>query len=213
MTRANSWQADASENWQQRKSAHMRETILTAARDCLVEGGYRGLTTIAIVQRTGISRGALHHHFANRVELVGALIDFVLHRRLAFFVGAYRAGLENAGDGDLIDIATDLHWQSVQTEDYAAYLELALAARTDVELADILVPATRAFDAEWMEEMERIFPQWNDNKREMLIASDLASAVHLGLLVNRPFMGNKARRSAVRDQLLASIKRIYQSES
>ena len=67
----------AEPRWQQRKAAMTRENIMQAAIDCLVECGYAGLTTSEIVRRANISRGAMHHHFANRTELVAALIDFV----------------------------------------------------------------------------------------------------------------------------------------
>lgn len=195
--------------WQQRKSALTRESILSAAVDCLVEQGYAGLTTIEVAKRAGVSRGAMHHHFANRSELVSALIDHVLHRRLEFFLGEYIGSLKSAEPLDAIAQATQLHWQSVLTPEYTAYLELAMASRTDRDLADLLVPATRAFDKEWAEEMERAFPQWEARREAMQLASDLAAAVHLGLLVNRPFMGDPERRAAVRERLVQVVETIF----
>lgn len=195
--------------WQQKKAARTRESILQAALECLVESGYSGLTTIEVTKRAGISRGAMHHHFANRSELVSALIDYVLHRRLDFFLGEYIGSLKEADTAEMIPLATDMHWQSVQTPEYAAYIELAMAARTDAELADLIVPATKAFDLEWGRAMEKAFPQWEGRRRAMQLSSDLAAAVHLGLLVSRPFMGDKARRSAVRERLIKVVEQIY----
>lgn len=210
---ATSQQAGEPVRWQQRKAALTRESILTAAVDCLVEQGYTGLTTIEVTKRAAISRGALHHHFANRTELVTALIDFVLHRRLEFFLGEYLASMKDVPAEEAIARATEMHWQSVQTPEYAAYLELAMAARTDRELAGLLVPATQAFDREWAEEMEHAFPQWEGRQAAMQLSSDLAAAVHLGLLINRPFMGDKQRRSAVRERLVQVVEALYREAS
>ncbi len=200
---------DGEMRWQQRKSAMTRESILKAATECLVELGYSGLTTIEVTKRAAISRGAMHHHFANRAELVAALIDFVLHRRLEFFLGEYLASLRDAEPSEAIRLATEMHWQSVLTPEYSAYLELAMAARTDAELADLLVPATKAFDKEWMDEMEKAFPQWDGRHEALHLASDFAAALHLGLLMNRPFLGDPERRSAVRQKLIAVVEQIY----
>ena len=202
----------AEPRWQQRKAAMTRESIMQAAIDCLVECGYAGLTTSEIVRRANISRGAMHHHFANRTELVAALIDFVQHRRLEFFLGEYLSSLRDAEPAEAIRLATELHWQSVLTPEYSAYLELAMAARTDADLASLLVPATKAFDKEWMDKMEEAFPQWDGRHEALHLASDFAAALHLGLLVNRPFLGNPSRRSAVRDKLITVIEQLYAEE-
>lgn len=199
--------------WQQRKAAMTREGILRAAVDCLVEQGYVGLTTIEVTRRAGISRGAMHHHFANRSELVAALIDFVLHRRLEFFLGEYMKTFGKADAVDAITAAAEMHWQSVQTPEYAAYLELAMAARTDEELAGLLIPATQKFDREWAEEMEGAFPQWDGHEEALQLASDFAAALHLGLLINRPFMGDQKRRIAVRKKLVEAVLQIHREAS
>ncbi|UAB79320.1 TetR/AcrR family transcriptional regulator [Erythrobacter sp. SCSIO 43205] len=201
--------ADSEPRWQQRKAAMTRESILQAGIDCLVERGYAGLTTSEVVRRANISRGAMHHHFANRSELVAALIDFVQHRRLEFFLSEYLGSLRDAEPKEAIQLATDLHWQSVLTPEYSAYLELAMAARTDADLAAVLVPATKAFDKEWMDKMEDAFPQWDGRHEALHLASDFAAALHLGLLINRPFLGNPERRSAVRQKLIEVVKQIY----
>ncbi len=187
-----------------------RDAILRAAVECLVDVGYSGLTTTEVTKRAEVSRGAMHHHFANRAELVSALIDHVLHRRLEFFLGDDTSSIESADPEDFIAHGAQVHWDCVQLPEYAAYVELAVAARTDKELAALLVPATNAFDREWAEEMEKVFPQWEQRREAMQLASDFVAAVHLGLLVNRPFMGNPERRSAVRDQLVKLIETIYE---
>ena len=197
------------ERWQQRKSAMTREGILSAAVECLVEQGYTGLTTIEVARRAEVSRGAMHHHFANRTELVTALIDWVLHQRLERFLTDYVSAIENVANADFFATAAELHWQGMLAPEYTAYIELAMAARTDSDLSAILVPATKAFDREWTAAMRKAFPEWESRAEAMQLASDMANAVHLGLYINRPFMGDAARRNAVRKQLVAVVESIY----
>jgi len=195
--------------WQQRKAALTREAILDAAVDCLVERGYTGLTTIEVTRRAGISRGAMHHHFATRMEMVAALIDHVLTLRLDRFLKDYLASLERDPDEDVIAVASELHWQAMLTPEFAAYLELTMVARTDRKLADLLVPATVASDREWLRAMTEAFPQWQGNPEALLLANDLTVAVHVGLLVNRPYIGDRERRAAVRSKLIEVLREIH----
>ena len=44
----------------------------------------------------------------------------------------------------MVSVATTMHWKSVQTREYAAYLELAVAARTDAELNCHFEPAAES---------------------------------------------------------------------
>lgn len=195
--------------WQQRKSALTRDAILQAAVDCLVDQGYAGLTTIEVTKRAGISRGAMHHHFANRTELVAALIDYVLHKRLEFFLSEYVTSLKSLDAPEALALGTEINWQSMLRPEFTAYLELAMAARTDTALADILVPATKAFDREWSEEMERTYPQWAVDHQAMHLASDIVIAVHVGLLINRPFMEGTGRRKQVQERLVQLVEAMY----
>lgn len=196
--------------WQQRKAAATRKLILDAATDCLVEGGYARLTTVEVLERAKVSRGAMHHHFPSRADLVSALIEHVLHKRLDRFLADYLAALQDSDPALAIEVATEVHWQSVKTPEFTAYLELVMAARTDEELAVLLIPATREFEATWMREVERALPHWQGASDAMLLANDVAAAVHLGLLINRPFIEQAERREAVRTALVDLVKDIFE---
>lgn len=197
------------ERWQQRKAAATRKLILDAATDCLIEGGYARLTTVEVLKQANVSRGAMHHHFASRADLVSALIDHVLHKRLDRFLSDYLAALRDSDPENAIEVATAVHWESVKTPEFTAYLELVMAARTDPELSALLVPATQAFEREWIGEVERAIPQWSGASEAMLLANDLAAALHLGLVVNRPFIAEAERREAVRNALVDMVKTIF----
>lgn len=197
------------QRWQQRKAAATRNLILDAAAHCLVEGGYARLTTVEVLKRANVSRGAMHHHFASRAELVSALIDHVLRKRLDRFLSDYLAALRDSDPENAIEIATGVHWDSMKTPEFTAYLELVIAARTDPELSALLVPATQAFEREWIGEVERAIPHWDGASQAMLLANDIAAAMHLGLVINRPFIADPTRRKAVRAALVDMVKTIF----
>lgn len=200
--------ADEPVRWQQRKSAQTRLKMLEAAVDCLVSGGYAGLTTAQVAERAAVSRGAMHHHFATRIELVAAVVDHIFYQRIRLFLDDYLAAMAQRGDEELIDLATQAHWRSVQTREYAAYLELAVAARTDPELDAAFEPAARRYDEVWTAEMIESFPQWQDQWRAMKLGSDFAIAVHSGLLMHRPVFGPE-RIEQVLKLTIATVRGLY----
>ena len=92
--------------WQQRKSARTRLRIIEAAIDCLVENGFAGLTTQAVVERTGVSRGAMHHHFPTLIALVGAVVEHVFFERMRLFLEDYLERMKDAAESERLEIAT-----------------------------------------------------------------------------------------------------------
>lgn len=189
--------------WQQQKSARTRVRLVEAAIDCLVEGGYPGLTTQQVAERTGISRGAMHHHFPTRMDLVAAVIDHVFYERMRLFLEDYLRELARGSDEDVLAIATAAHWRSVQGREYAAYLELAVAARTDAELDRVFAPAAQRYDAVWISEMIESFPFWRDRWEAMKQANDLVVVAHMGLLIQRSVLGEA--RTAQMNRLIAQF--------
>lgn len=52
---------------------HLREALLEAARELVIQGGVEALTLREVARRAGVSTAAPYHHFADKAELVGAL--------------------------------------------------------------------------------------------------------------------------------------------
>ncbi|MBB6375871.1 AcrR family transcriptional regulator [Pseudonocardia eucalypti] len=85
--------------------AARRERILDAAWACFGRYGYAGATVRRLEQATGMSRGAIFHHFGDKEMLFLALVDREA-RRIAVMagrrdaVGLMREMLADAGAGD-----------------------------------------------------------------------------------------------------------------
>ena len=56
------------------KGQTTRDQLVTAARDLFARDGYEATSTEAVLQRSGISRGSLYHHFPDKKALFEAVL-------------------------------------------------------------------------------------------------------------------------------------------
>jgi AcrR family transcriptional regulator len=191
------------DGWQKRKSAQTRVAVLDAAVDCLATQGYSRTTTQLIAQTANISRGAMMHHYASKQELIDSVIDYTFFKRMEVFgkqiqrLSVRERVEEQAG--------IELFWQTLLTREYRAYLELAIAARTDAELRAIFEPKARRFDDVWRAQIVQLFPEWVDKQDRLLLAVDFCQAAMEGLLLNRTIWEPRDRRVAVRKMVARAI--------
>jgi AcrR family transcriptional regulator len=54
-----------------------RDRIIATARKLFTERGYEGTSTESVLAESGVSRGALYHHFDNKRALFAAVLDAV----------------------------------------------------------------------------------------------------------------------------------------
>ena len=151
----------------------------------------------------------MHHHFATRLELVAAVVEHVFYHRMRFYLENYFAAVRGGGEELLVEIASEQHWHSVQTREYAVYLELAVAARTDAELEAFFAPAAQRYDEVWTNEMIEAFPQWRAHWDALKLASDFTMAAHMGLLLHAPTFGNGERLERVRELVARTVRSLY----
>ncbi|MBI1186033.1 MAG: TetR family transcriptional regulator [Alphaproteobacteria bacterium] len=188
--------ASEDDGWQKRKSAQTRIAILQAAVECLASFGYARTTTQLIAQHANISRGAMMHHYATKQELIESVIDYTFYRRLENLTERIRTLSEHERIVEQAGI--ELFWQTLLTPEYQAYLELAVASRTDEELRTIFTPKARRFDAVWSDEIAAIFPEWADKRDKLRLAVDFCISAMEGLMLNRDIWEPRTRRQSVR---------------
>jgi AcrR family transcriptional regulator len=123
---------------QQERSRATQQRLLEATVECLVEHGWSGATTTVIAERAGVSRGAQLHHYPTRAALVLAAVTHLADLR-ARELRAEAVGL--TGDpGERLDRVVDMLAAVFTGPLFVAALEVWMAARTDPELRDALVP-------------------------------------------------------------------------
>lgn len=109
----------------------MRGRLLQATVDCLVDHGYAGTTTTAVVKRAGVSRGAILHHFPTKADLVATAVEYVLDRRNEDFKINFSRLPRDEG---LMEAVLEALWKEVNGPTFHAWLELIVASRTDPAL-------------------------------------------------------------------------------
>jgi AcrR family transcriptional regulator len=59
------------------RSAATKDALIRAARPLFAAAGFGGVSTEAIVQAAGVTRGAMYHQFADKTELFAAVFESV----------------------------------------------------------------------------------------------------------------------------------------
>lgn len=111
----------------------MRQRVLDAAIETLAERGYANMTTNDVLERGGLSRGGMLHHFPSKAALVAAAIDHLFDARIAHFRSAV---LALPRDADTVSAALQIAWRDFTSPAWGAALELLVAARSDAELGE-----------------------------------------------------------------------------
>ncbi len=166
------------QGWQAQKSASTRNQIIEAAIKCFVELGYARTTTTVIAERAGLSRGAMLHHFPSKLDIVRAAVEYLHAKRLRAF---RKAMTRPTTDGDHVRQGVEAYWAHVKHPMFVAFFELAVASRTDPELASILRPVQEAFEKQWQEAALDVFPEWRGKGDRFDLALDLSRYVLEGM--------------------------------
>jgi len=158
------------------KSATTRARIIDATIRCLVKFGYAGTTTLKVAEEADVSRGAMMHHFANAAALIYATAEELHQRRL-------KAHVRRAKEFDHQQTSKIVHqsWDQFTSPNFIAFLELGMAARTDEELAAILLPMQREYSEKWYRQALKLYPEWAGASEEYDLAFSLSQVTLQGM--------------------------------
>jgi AcrR family transcriptional regulator len=106
---------------QAERTATTRTALLTATVECLVERGYRGVTTTHVAHRAGVSPGALLHHYPTKADLLCAAVGHLFDQRNAEF----RKTMADLPPGSVRgSAAIDLLWSGFSGPTFLAVVRL-----------------------------------------------------------------------------------------
>lgn len=177
---------------QARKSQATQRAIVETTIRCLVKYGYHDTTYIRISEESGISRGAMRHHFPTRADIMRATIEYLHEKRLAAF---RKAAASIPEDESRTRANIEALWNHVNHPVFMVFIDLGLAARRDQELNAILAPAQETFRRECYYAALEMFPEWLKHREELRTAIDLALYMMEGMVLdNLPPDGESARR-------------------
>lgn len=161
------------------KSAQTRGRLIEATIQCLVRVGYSGTTTPLVATEAGLSRGAMLHHFENSATLIRATIVELHERRLR----AFRRASEITEHDPAAMVGA--YWKQVQKPAFVAFQELALAARTNPELAQIMRPLQVEYRERFNEEALALFPEWQSEPQHLAEAIALSQTLIEGMAMSQ----------------------------
>lgn len=116
---------------QAERSAATRAKLISATIATLNALGYTATTTIEVVRRARVSRGAMLHHFSTRAELLLATAEHIL-REQEFERRDVLRTVER-GEPRFYSI-TDAMWNTMQQPEAVALTEIMLGGRSDPEI-------------------------------------------------------------------------------
>src|SRR5688572_28435551 len=122
---------------QEERTRAMRQRLLEATVDCLVERGWSGTSTALVSKRAGVSRGAQLHHFPTNNDLVLAAVAHVTEVCGADLAAAARQLPSGRRRTRAVLEMLAAHFTSPL---FTAALELWVAARTDSTLHQAVGP-------------------------------------------------------------------------
>ncbi|GAA1744186.1 TetR/AcrR family transcriptional regulator [Aeromicrobium alkaliterrae] len=127
----------ATQRAQQQRALTTRARLLEATFEGLLEDGYAATTVGSVQARAGVARGTLLHHFPTRSALMAGVVEDIVERRLEVLDDSLPVDLSESASWDEV---VDLVWRALRSPAYTAALELWVAARTDPDLREALVP-------------------------------------------------------------------------
>lgn len=68
-----------------------RQQILEVTADLIHRHGYKGLRVDEVVEKTGLTKGAIYHHFPNKQALGYAVVDELFHKQFIEHLNALKS--------------------------------------------------------------------------------------------------------------------------
>lgn len=165
-------------SWRTKKASTTRFRLLEATLDCLVELGYANTSITTIAERAGVSRGAVQFHFPTKLSAMEAVIQHLLQRRLDM----YRAEMARIpADADFLTHALRAYWKQVTHPEFAAQQELALAGRTEPDIARCLSRAYQEYVTQSRAPFLEEFPDWKESRQQYDLAANFAQYLIEGM--------------------------------
>ncbi len=198
--------ADApSRRTQAERSASTRGRLVDATIGSLIEVGWSGTSTTEVARRAGVSRGAQVHHFPTKEDLVLAAVEHLLDQRMSDFRQAFaEVTPEQRSPG----AALEQMWRLCFGSTFEAWLELAVASRTDPALHRRFVEVEERFFHAAVASFRDLFPGISDPAfatNGMRMAFSVLDGLALGRIVG----ADEAHLAEVRDAFAALVEPLF----
>ena len=176
---------------QEERRAATRAQLLDAAVECLLERGYAATTVSEVLERAGLARGTLLHHFPTKADLMVAATSHLVNVRMARF---RKTAELISPTQDRLQAMVDLAWADLNSPAFFVALELWVAARTDAELRDVLVVEEAKLFASMRDGFASVLGDRYADDPRAATAVEFTIDVLTGLSMTTILTGNLGRR-------------------
>ena len=172
---------------QKAKSLRTHTTIVRGVVASLDSYGYAETSISRVLEQTGLSRGALQHHFRTKEDLIAATAEYLMERSLrAFRAPAARRTRELRRELNEL-------WRSViHTRDYRAMLEILNAMRTDRKLRRRILAILKNWNASIDEAMLQLYTSTSGSDEEVIELMAMSRCLLRGLVIQETFAGSRS---------------------
>jgi len=182
--------------WQSQKSSLTRDRIIISTLECIIEYGYVRTTMVRIAKIAKVSQGSMQYHFPAKIDAIKAAINYLHVKRL----NDHQRDLAHVPPGvSPMAHAIEVYWKHLIEGHFIAYQDLAIAARTDPELASVLQPSYQRFVKAWRNDALNLVPEWNDSREQFELICDIGQYQMEGLAFGR--LNRQISPSGVRNVL------------
>lgn len=137
---------------QAERSELMRQRLLAAAAEILRDKGYANLRTDDVARVAKVSRGALHHHFPTKDDLILALTSYLMQRSLQHGSANASAALTAA---DPIEAMIRDAYSFFMTPEFSIFIDLVVVSVKNPSLRQHIKQASResriGVEAAWID--------------------------------------------------------------
>ncbi|MEN3975953.1 TetR/AcrR family transcriptional regulator [Emcibacter sp. SYSU 3D8] len=201
------------EHWQTTKSEFTRDSILRAIVDCLAEFGYSNLTLGQVARKAGLSKGAMQHHFESKSAAIEAALQFIFQQQLEL-QQSYARGPTEPTDDQLHGRRIDALWGFVQDPSYVAFLEIAMAGRTDPHLGALVNDQYWRFRQRARENAKTAMPEWQLDQEKFRVGGALVNYVLEGMALRQTLGLSEADTdAALRAHLKKMVAALFDSQN
>lgn len=171
------------------KSAAARKLICRAVTRCLAEIGYAETSINRVIDRAGVSRGALQHHFPSKEDLMAATAQQILDNATFFrYSGTGASPAERSTAAELQET-----WEKVvNTAEYRALLEILIQVRTDRALRERLSPGLQQWHRESMARTLLAYGSADGSDRDVEMLMTMNSCMMRGLVIQEQYTEDPA---------------------
>ncbi|WP_313589508.1 TetR/AcrR family transcriptional regulator [Aquidulcibacter sp.] len=122
------------------RSAATKAKLIAATIEALHRYGYAATTTILVAKNANVSRGAMLHHYPNKVALILACMKETYEAEMAY----YLQELTPLSDPvERVLRLLDAAWECFKSPAGVARTEIWMATRSDADLSEQLLPVHR----------------------------------------------------------------------